>query len=94
MLPRNFPRNPVPVQPVLAVEQFQRSRDQQTFTADASSLGFPPGFFPSELFIRGEGKAPVRTFYRDHADHTPDGDVAGWWYISQVFPLRFLIVND
>ncbi len=73
------------------VDQF--TYDAGTYITEASDLGLKPGEVPREVGITHRSGVVNRFVFQKY-DMTPDGDVAGFRYLSTSLLDKMLIIND
>jgi hypothetical protein len=74
-------------------ESFHLGSNANTFVAEASNLGFPPGRVPEKFAIE-TGLAAESVTVKLIATHTAEGDVLYWEYEPLHSKYKILVFND
>lgn len=68
------------------------NKAEQTFTTEASDLGWRPGYYPDSVSLKSHRTGVVRTFTFARYERDRDGDVQAVVYYSRGLILR--VFND
>lgn len=79
----------------LSTAQFSYSAERQEFSAEASELGFPPGYFPTCITLQSERTGVMMSFLQEPDQIEPfDGEQSLVRYKSKTCEMFIVIFND
>lgn len=78
----------------LSTAEFSYSGERQEFSAEASRLGFPPGYFPTCITLQSERTGVMMSFLQESIRKDSDGEFSLVRYKSKTCEMFIVIFND